>query len=727
MPTLLAHLRSEYYQIKKADAIIQNQKARWMSHVERWMHHQDQLLASTHWSDSLKYTPKTGLSAEGKACLALREIADEARNEDYSTDLTPAADIPVQTPRECSKVQFEGGEAALPLDADEKVYESGIDLEVYEEEYEEVYAEQSLAIQNWKAIVQRTLQSARKQLRQLHPTWIKTDRFIMKNLDQGGGEIGLPTTPDDVPVRSTRRSLLSTLSQAKRQENPYRDDDGGKQKQKGPYPWYLLTPTSSTRLGWVSLGVALMCYDLAYIPLAVFDPGDNTVTQFLGFFAQTYWTMDIMMSFITGVTLSGELVMNPTRIAEAYLKGWFVFDVVVTTLLWITELMGNQHGGMKAVRFVRMIRLLRLAKFERLLGEALEFINSSTLILCCSIFKIMLYLITLNHFVACLWYHIGDIPQGWVQVRGINKSTLGYKYLSAMHWALTQFQGTSDIVPGSTSPERMFAVLFLVLALIILASFVSTLTNMTLQLQSLKDERNRQQRSIRVYLMQNKISRELAMRVKRYVEWRLNFLNNQETDLETLKMLPPALVMELLYEVRGQSAVSHDFMRALERNFIQCFKRLCYEALVSMAQAPGELIFGPSEECKSMYFIIRGRLQYTPRVVNKARGVNSYDIKPRDWLCEATLWVNWQHCGDLIALSDASAVALIANKFRDVLRSHPQAHAAGVIYGRAFVEALNRFGKNYTDFIDGPLVNMQDLHLNAAESFEDQEHKTLET
>merc|ERR1719221_1130857 len=144
----------------------------------------------------------------------------------------------------------------------------------------------------------------------------------------------------------------------------------------------------------------------------------------------------------------------------------------------------------------------------------------------------MFCLILLNHIVACVWFLIGNREEGWVQSMDVGDREVVYQYLNAIHWTLTQFQGTSDIVPGTTLGERAYAVGTIVMALIVFSSFVSSLTNLMMQLQSLHSKRTYEQRVVRGYLAVHSISSVLSVRVKKYLEWKQRLDKSQEHDAE---------------------------------------------------------------------------------------------------------------------------------------------------------------------------------------------------
>merc|ERR1712032_830881 len=100
---------------------------------------------------------------------------------------------------------------------------------------------------------------------------------------------------------------------------------------------------------------------------------------------------------------------------------------------------------------------------------------------------------------------------------GIDMFDPAYQYLCSMHWAISQLQGSTDIVPGSSHGERVMAILTIAVSVGLLAKFVSALTNLTMQLHALSN-RYSLLLKISAYLNKHEIPGELRTRVKRCVE-----------------------------------------------------------------------------------------------------------------------------------------------------------------------------------------------------------------
>merc|ERR1719171_1956732 len=100
-----------------------------------------------------------------------------------------------------------------------------------------------------------------------------------------------------------------------------------------------------------------------------------------------------------------------------------------------------------------------------------------------SIVRVVACVCLVNHFLACIWYGIGSLENGWVSTHDFSQLADGSKYMLALHWCLAQFQsGTAPFAPQDlTLLERVFAVVMLLFALMSVSSLLSTITNAMIQ------------------------------------------------------------------------------------------------------------------------------------------------------------------------------------------------------------------------------------------------------
>lgn len=467
----------------------------------------------------------------------------------------------------------------------------------------------------------------------------------------------------------------------------------------------VVHPQSRFRTGWAIFGMILMTYDLVTCPLQAFKDLDDTFFQVMDLSTQIYWTLDIGCHFLTAVYINAELDFRLKKIALQYAKSWFSFDILIVVSVWIdifVSQVGGDSGIIQYARVLRFLRLARLAKAEGMLADALASVNSPAIVLTLGMVKLMVLMSLISHLNACVWYYVGqDERLGWSRI--VRDRSIFYKYLASMHWALTQFQGTSELVPGTTLGERLYAVVTVLVSMLILATFVSGLTNLMMQLENLQASRKHQQRTVRSYLSSHRISSNLSVRIRRYVDWQQTILHaanmNEE---EVLKILPSSLLMDLQDEVRAPVFVAHEFFKTFKLIYPRLTRRLAYHALTQLLPPPDEIIFTLQETATRMLFTNSGELLYTAMVRRPDQSVEvleRLDVAGGAYLSEQALWMRWMHKGELLVIHFASLLIMGAAEFIQLVVTHPTAHCSCSLYAKRFLAGIEYDGWRCHDIV----------------------------
>uniref|UniRef100_A0A8C0GNR3 Ion transport domain-containing protein n=1 Tax=Chelonoidis abingdonii TaxID=106734 RepID=A0A8C0GNR3_CHEAB len=170
--------------------------------------------------------------------------------------------------------------------------------------------------------------------------------------------------------------------------------------------------------------------------------------------------IDILINFrTTYVNSNEEVVSQPGRIAIHYFKGWFLidmvaaipFDLLTTTLI----------GLLKTARLLRLVRVARKLDRYSEYGAAVLFLLMCTFAL-------------IAHWLACIWYAIGNMEQqtiGWLHALGeqigkplgANASLPGPsikdKYVTALYFTFSSLTsvGFGNVSPNTNS-EKIFSI-----------------------------------------------------------------------------------------------------------------------------------------------------------------------------------------------------------------------------------------------------------------------------
>lgn len=549
--------------------------------------------------------------------------------------------------------------------------------------------------------------------------WIVTDDMLRATRRKSWNDIG-----ETMSLRSTmslRRSTQGSLS----------GKIEGKSVEKVPpiSQCKVLHPQSNWRIAWDIIGLVFVGYDLIMVPLQVFDlPEDEISFIVMGWLGAIFWTLDVPLNFVTGYYVHGLLEVRWCRVVRHYLRTWFLLDIsiVVTEAVDIIVAGGATATSsvsvlralriVRCLRMIRLIRLLKLVKVEMVMQDLQARIHSNSLLLALGILKLILGLMLINHIIACIWYWIGKSSEnGWTKRKDLELASGIYRYLTAVHWSLTQFQATMEIHPSNVA-ERTYGIVVVLVALILFSSFLSSITNMMRQLQTIHQERTQRQRVLQEYLKEHAISTQLTIKVRRFLDTDLDERNELEAQMGALRMLPPSLLMDVHDEAYGPRLAMHQFFVDLRGQNPRLVRQLCHESLTEYIAQVEDHVFATGDACSQMIWIHRGFLAYklgrqktavasnSEKQLKKAISITDRDWETRfnvradgweelgkdRWLSEPVLWTQWEHAGDCKAVFTSNVLIMNALIFCKVIRRYENAHISSALYARRFVEMLNK-------------------------------------
>jgi len=479
----------------------------------------------------------------------------------------------------------------------------------------------------------------------------------------------------------------------------------------------VVDPSSEVRLAWDILGIPILSWDLITIPLGVFTLGSlgDDIFSGMGWVTLIYWTIDLPFTFLTGYFDSeGTLIMDVKAIAKHYMHGFFGLDICIILADWLSvimELVGGGGGGLlsnvavlRVFRITRFARLMRLRKLKAKIQTIEDGINSEWVLvimnLCGKVFSIIL----INHYVCCLWYLIGtteslEVPERrWVSSfplflndREGPKLIDGlwhYQYFTSLHWAIAQFTPGPHPVQPQNSAERVFAIFVLLFGLVVFSSFIAGVTQARMQLNKMMSKLDRDMWMLRKFCRQYGVSRELSIRMKRYIDLVIvpNYHKLNVPDVVLIPKLSAHLRSKLNSELLSQIVCIHPFLGHVRGNYDAVMDAVCNGVVESMSLARGDVAFGSGQVARGMFIVTDGLLDYIP-VADSESGMQV--VKKGRWVAEATLWTKWVHQGQLQAGLESKAHVVDSAKLRvEVLKN-------GLVmpfvrkYGVEFIRRLN--------------------------------------
>jgi len=490
-------------------------------------------------------------------------------------------------------------------------------------------------------------------------------------------------------------------------------------KAKPAWRGTMVHPHSPQRLGWDLTSLLVVFWDMAWIPLAVFDPQESDLTKSMTWLTRIFWNLDVVATLRSGVIL-GSVELRPYPIFRRYLSTWFALDAFLITVDWLEVIslgLGNdpsEGAGLlragkvtRGARMIRIFRLFRILKLRKVLQLFTERIQSERLAIVIQIVQIMFLIVWASHFLGCIWYGLGkysaDVFSGverelsWVAQGGFEEEgvSASYRYFTALHWSVSQLTGGMDEVKPYNLPERVYAVLTLMAAFMVASMVVSALSSSITRLHILASRQSRQISSLRRYLSQNGISDRLQMRVMRNAQ---HVMHEQmrmmpESKVELLGLISLPLREELDFEMYHPALDVHPLFAAFSTQCPHVMRRICHEACSALLLSKGDIIFNCGEipVHPAMYFVVNGSCEYLS-VAGALKPVTA-----GTWVAEPCLWTQWVHCGLLRAQENTRLCALDANLFQYVANSFGVGIPGFIdprTYGENFINNLNYISKD---------------------------------
>ncbi|CAK0814868.1 unnamed protein product [Prorocentrum cordatum] len=261
-------------------------------------------------------------------------------------------------------------------------------------------------IQQWKHLVQSLQEISVSEISQLHSAWTEAKTL--------GIILFAPQKPGS--AAKLFRSTTGSLQLAGRKRHSGSSQGEKVWRSVGPILNYVCHPFTKKRIAWDFIGMSLCLHDVTMFPAEAFELPEVYLRFrfYYEFLACVFWTFDIPVNFSTGyISMEGLLEMRKGKVIAHYARTWATPDVVVTLLDWICLVASVNNSGIlrlgkAASRSMRSLRLLRLPRLSASLNEVAGAVSSEYAIILAGVAKLLMLLILVTHYVACMWFWLAD-------------------------------------------------------------------------------------------------------------------------------------------------------------------------------------------------------------------------------------------------------------------------------------------------------------------------------
>uniref|UniRef100_F6ZE77 Potassium voltage-gated channel subfamily H member 6 n=1 Tax=Monodelphis domestica TaxID=13616 RepID=F6ZE77_MONDO len=328
--------------------------------------------------------------------------------------------------------------------------------------------------------------------------------------------------------------------------------------------------------------------------------------------------VDIVINFrTTYVNSNDEVVSHPGKIAVHYFKGWFLIDMVAAIPFDLLIFHTGSDETTTLIGLLKTARLLRLVRVARKLDRYSEYGAAVLFLLMCTFALIA-------HWLACIWYAIGNVERpylehkiGWLDNLGdqigkrYNDSDMGSgpsikdKYVTALYFTFSSLTsvGFGNVSPN-TNPEKIFSICVMLIGSLMYASIFGNVSAIIQRLYSGTARYHTQMLRVKEFIRFHQIPNPLRQRLEEYFQHAWSYTNGIDMNA-VLKGFPECLQADICLHL-NRTLLQH--CQAFQGASKGCLRALAMKFKTTHAP-PGDTLVHYGDVLTTLYFISRGSIE----------------------------------------------------------------------------------------------------------------------
>ncbi|XP_036887518.1 potassium voltage-gated channel subfamily H member 5 [Sturnira hondurensis] len=401
-------------------------------------------------------------------------------------------------------------------------------------------------------------------------------------------------------------------------------------KQEAPKtPPHIILHYCAFKTTWDWVILILTFYTAIMVPYNVsFKTKQNNIAWLvLDSVVDVIFLVDIVLNFhTTFVGPGGEVISDPKLIRMNYLKTWFVIDLLSCLPYDIINAFENVDEGISSLfSSLKVVRLLRLGRVARKLDHYLEY-GAAVLVLLVCVFGLV------AHWLACIWYSIGDYEVINEVTNNIQKGSWLYQlassigtpyryntstgiweggpskdslYVSSLYFTMTSLTtiGFGNIAP-TTDVEKMFSVAMMMVGSLLYATIFGNVTTIFQQMYANTNRYHEMLNNVRDFLKLYQVPKGLSERVMDYIVSTWSMSKGIDTE-KVLSICPKDMRADICVHLNRKVFNEHPAFRLASDG---CLRALAVE-FQTIHCAPGDLIYHAGESVDALCFVVSGSLE----------------------------------------------------------------------------------------------------------------------
>ncbi|CAD8078528.1 unnamed protein product [Paramecium primaurelia] len=393
------------------------------------------------------------------------------------------------------------------------------------------------------------------------------------------------------------------------------------QNQKIP----IINPTGKFYMFWQFLRLIQIMFLLWWVPFKIsFDPPKTSAMNQIENLLIYLFGVDLLIKLNRGMIDQGQIVYDRLKIVKHYIIYELYEDAIY--LITLTFVIGNDpltiYFFPEIIVLIQFtLNFIKLKKTINKYGEMFAIQSNFTEF--ASLSQLIILIFYFAHFMACIWYYVGNMSQSsfsnsWIQQQNLQHSAVFHKYGYSFYWATATMVtvGYGDVIPQNIY-EVVCAIIMIFFASVVFAFSINAIgvifSNIDLQKQSYK----RNLLLVNQYMNANEVSLQLQSRVRNYLKYyyEQQVKGNKQEINSIIEKLSYNLKQELLEDVQIRAITCVEFFT---KNFQPSTIHQIACRMNIQQYTPREIIFqSNSIDENSIYIIQKGEINLIDNKTNK--------------------------------------------------------------------------------------------------------------
>lgn len=392
-----------------------------------------------------------------------------------------------------------------------------------------------------------------------------------------------------------------------------------------------LLPDSPLNVIWNIVLLAICMYNVWIIPFRLaFSHARETI--FLDWIFDALFFLDMILNYrYVAYFHDGELVTDTQKIKRNYMQTRFKMDLVSTFPFDVVALLmlpREESWSIIAQDGLRLLKLFRLRRHFGTLDTVFRFLSDHHITLApLRLAEFLSGVILIAHIAACGFFIFArwkysranctagsiDCWEGtWIMRQIYNDKlpqdggSVWQLYIRSLNWALPTLVVVviGDVTP-TTSPETLYALLWMLVGVTINASIVGNVANIVANLETDSSDFANAIDNIRNFLSVHHLSHDFHERVNDFARYLWTTHNGTVSEDDFILRLPHMLQTQIIEDTRMRHINACPFFHSLQNDVVEALA-LCMRQLVFCA---GDIIIHAGDMGSEMFFLERGTVR----------------------------------------------------------------------------------------------------------------------